>query len=1030
MKISEISIKRPVTTLMMVFMILILGFVSFSRLNVDLLPNINLPIAVVSTGYPGAGPQEVESIVTRNLENIMATVNNVKSIRSVSSEGNSIVILEFNDGTNMDLATLEMREKIDLIRRVFPDGVTSPLVLKLDPNMMPIMSFGISQEGQDVGRLMLWVEDVLKPRLERLDGVASVSISGGYQNEIKVIVDPERLSANGLSMMQLVNAVRMENINAPGGVIGDGQYDLLVRTTGEFTSLEDIQNIPVMSPTGSVFLLKDLAEVREDVKDTFRYSKINGKDSLTISVQKESTANTVRVAERVNKEIERIAKAHDGIELVTILDQSDFINNAIASVGRNAIVGGILAVLVLLMFLKNISPTLVIAASIPISVIATFIMVYFANITLNMISLGGLALGVGMLVDNSIVVLENIYRMRQEGLNRIEAAGQGSGQVSMAIVASTFTSICVFLPIVFTQGIAAQIFKEMALTVTFSLLASLLIALTLVPMLASKLIRNENFGKRNRTLDATGRFYQRVLSWALGHRKTIVLLTLLAFSGSLIALPMIGTEFMPASDQGQISVSVRMPKGTRFTETARVVAEVEAYASNIPEVIAISSSVGSEQMRIGTAAIRDRGSITLILSELSARNRSTDEIGDAIRKDIQIPGAQIQVDTGGSVFGGGGGGMGMSSAPISIDIKGENLDVLKQIAKDLTAIVMAVPGTREVGSNYEEGSPELRIMPDRQKAAQYGVSSAQISQAVQNVLQGTVASRYKVDGRELDIRLQVAGIEKLATSDIEAILVTSPTGISLPLHALADFEYASGPVQINRTDQTRVITVSSAIRGRALGTIVKDIQDRMVNYDLPEGYTLFYGGENQQLMETFGDLALALILGIILVYMVMAAQFESLVHPFVIMASVPLGFTGAFAGLLIAGIPLSVPAVLGMIVLAGIVVNNGIVLVDYINILQRENAEDRMGNILKAGTTRLRPILMTTLTTILALVPLALGWGEGAEMQLPLAVSIIGGLTLATVLTLVVIPVLYTLLDDLGKAGKKRLRLRPSKGDV
>lgn len=1018
MKISEISIRRPVTTLMMVFMILILGFVSFTRLNVDLLPNINLPIAVVSTGYPGAGPQEVEAIITRNLENVLATVSHVKSIRSVSSEGSSLVILEFTSGTNMDFATLEMREKIDMIRQMLPEGVSSPMVLKLDPNMMPIMSFGISQEGQDVGRLMLWIEDVVRPRLERLDGVASVSISGGYQQEIQVIADPGRLAAGGLTLMQLVNAIRMENINLPGGIIGDGKYDLLIRTTGEFSSIDDIKNIPVMNQAGTLFLLKDLAQIREDVQDTQRYSRINGQDSLTLSVQKESTANTVRVAERVNREIRAIARSHGGIEMVTILDQSEFINSSIASVGRNAILGGILAVIVLLMFLKNISPTLVIGASIPISVVATFIMVFFANVTLNMISLGGLALGVGMLVDNSIVVLENIYRLRQEGKDRIEAARLGSGQVSMAIVASTLTSICVFLPIVFTQGIAAQIFQEMALTVTFSLLASLLIALTLVPMLASKLIRNENFGKKNKTLDAVGNGYRHVLSWALGHRKIILLVTLLAFSGSLFALPRIGTEFMPASDQGQINVSIRMPRGTRFTETAAAVAQVEAIAAAIPEATAVSASVGGGQMRIGASPSRDRGSVTLVLKSLSERSRSTEEIGDDLRERLRIPGAEIRIDTGGMMFGGGG----MSSAPIAIDIQGENIEILKSIAAHVLETVASVPGTREAALNYEEGAPELRILPDRQKAAQFGLNTAQISSAVQAALQGTVASRYKVDGRELDIRVMVPNRSQKTINDIESIMLASPLGTLVPLYAVADFEYASGPVQINRTDQARVLTVTSAIRGRALGSVVQDIQDRMADYPLPEGYTLFYGGENQQLIETFEDLILAMILGVVLVYMVMAAQFESLVHPFVIMAAVPLGFTGAFTGLLLAKVSLSVPAVLGMIVLAGIVVNNGIVLVDYINILRREGGSSRRDSILQAGTTRLRPILMTTMTTVLALLPLALGIGEGAELQLPLAVSIIGGLTMSTLLTLVIVPVLYTLTDDFGIWVKKRLK--------
>ena len=1019
MKISEISIRRPITTFMAVLIIIILGSVSFSRLNVDLFPDINLPYAIVSTEYRGAGPREVESIVTKNLENVMATVNNVKSIRSVSSEGNSMIIMEFNQGTEMDFATLDIREKLDLIKRMLPEGVGTPMVLKLNPNMMPIMSFAVSQQGKDISRLKTWVEDVLKPRLERIDGVASVNISGGEEKEVKVIVDPEKLASKGLSTTQLINTLRMENINAPGGIIADGKYDLVVRTTGEFKSIDDIRNLLVASPTGSSFLMQDIAIVQEGPKDSKSYSRVNGQDSLTVSVQKESIANTAKVAEKVNREINNIQKGLKEIGIHPIVDQSVFINRSISSVTQNAVIGGLLAVIILLLFLKDIRPTLVIALSIPISVIATFIMIYFAGITLNMISLGGLALGIGMLVDNSIVVLENIFRMRQEGLSRIEAAKKGSAQVSMAIIASTLTTICVFLPIVFVQGITAEIFKQLALTVTFSLLASLVIALTLVPMLSSKFLSSEKVEKRNKTMDRIRSVYRNILNWSLLHRKSVVILTLAAFSISLLSAFSMGTEFFPSSDQGEINISIKLPRGSRYDETVKAVQQVEGLVSNIEEVDTIASSVGGSQsgMRLMRSSA-DSGNIDIVLKPLEKRNRSSSEVGEEIRSKVKnIAGARIQVSSESNMMGGRMGGA--SAAPISIEIRGDELDTLQRVSEDVRKIVEDANGTREVSTSIEVGAPELRVSLNREKAAQYGINTAMISSAVQNSLQGVVATRYKVDGRELDIRVQDTSDGSFDVMGIENMLISSPLGVSVPLKTISTLEYDNGFVKVDRKNQTRYVTVNSNIQGRSVGQVVKDIEKQLQNYVMPEGYSLYIGGENEQITDSFRDLALALLLGVILVYMVMASQFESLFNPFIIMFTVPLAFTGAFLGMLAWGIPLSVPAFLGMIILAGIVVNNGIVLVDYINTLRKDGI-DRKEAILKAGPTRLQPILMTTLTTVLGLVPLALGIGEGSELELPLAVSVIGGLTFSTILTLIVVPVMYTLFDDAGRKLKRK----------
>ncbi len=1020
MRISELSIKRPVTTLMAVFVVIILGFVSYTRLNVDLLPSINLPLAVVSTPYQGAGPEEVEGIVTKNLESVLATVNNVESIQSISSEGSSLIILQFTQDTDMDFAALDIREKLDLIQGRLPEGVSDPMVLKLDPNMMPIMNFGISQEGRNVTQLKDWVEDVLKPRIERIEGVASVNITGGLDREVKVIVDPKKLISNGLTMNSIVNALRMENINAPGGIVTDGKYDLLVRTMGEFQSIDDIRNLPVTAPSGVTFFMKDLATIKEGAKDESAFSKINGQDSLMISIQKESIANTVKVAEKVNKEMATVQEQNQGINIVTVLDQSVFINRSISSVANNGMIGGLLAVIILLLFLKNLRPTLVIATSIPISVIATFIMIYFSNITLNMISLGGLALGIGMLVDNSIVVLENIYRLRQEGLGPIEAAIKGSSQVTMAILASTLTTICVFLPIVFVQGITAEIFKQMALTVTFSLLASLAVALTLVPMLSSKLLQRENFNKKNITLDRIDALYRRWLFWALSHRKSVVAIAVILFSASLVMIPVVGTEFFPAVDEGQINITVNAPRGSTFEETQSILMGVEETIANIPEIDTISTSIGGGMTGVNlSSGSQDSGNITIVLKERNERKRSTGEIGDEVRKKVaNIAGCEISIDAGGSMLGRGmSGGLGGSS--ISISVKGESLETLRKISEDLVDIVSKVEGTTEVKSSYEEGAPEVQIMLDRSRASQYGINVAMVSAAIQSELQGTVATRYKVGGKEIDVRVKTPYEQEMDMQAIRNMEIPTTSGTMVPLSSIADFISEKSPVSINRQDQSRVVTVTSDLSNRPLGNVMKDIQEQVEEYPLQEGYHISYGGENELLQDAFNDLTMALALGVVLVYMVMASQFESLVHPFTIMFAIPLAFTGAFLGLLVAGIPLSVPAFIGLIILAGVVVNNGIVLVDYINILRSEGME-RNEAILQAGPTRLRPILMTTLTTVLGLLPLALGIGEGAELEMPLAVSVIGGLSLSTLLTLVVVPVIYSLFDDMGKYFRRK----------
>ena len=1035
MKISAMAIKRPVTTAMCVLIVIILGAVSFGGLGLDLLPDISFPMAVVSVSYSGAGPMEVESLVTRPLESVLSTVSNIKSIHSVSGEGNATVMVEFASGTDMDFAALDMREKVDMIKGMLPEGTGAPLILKMDPNMIPIVEMAITNDG-DLASLKSLVDDSVVPRIERLEGVAVVDIYGGREKEIRVGVYPERLQGYGLTLAHIVQALRLENLNLPGGSVDDGNKRYILRTTGEFQSVEEIGEIPIALPAGGVIMLREVADIEDTFKETTTVMTANGRNSIDLSVRKESTANSVQVARRVNAEMERIKKDFPGIEVKTIVDTSVFIQKTIDNVTEMAVMGGLLAIAVLYLFLRNFRSTLIIGVAIPISIIATFTLMYFNGLTLNMVSLGGLALGVGMLVDNSIVVLENIFRYRQEGYNRLDAAREGSDEISMAVVASTLTTVAVFVPVVFVEGIAAEVFREMALTVSFSLLASLVVALTLVPMLSSKYLRVSNGGgktlrvkfvsslldKWNIAFDRFDRAYRRVLAWALGHRKSAVIGMVVLFVASLVSAVLVGAEFFPAMDQGYITVSISLPSGTVLEETERVAGRVEQMVAAVPEMEDVFVVLGSGG-GMGSQTNTSSGIVYGKLVDLNKRKRSSFEIADYLRQQVaDIAGAEISVESMAMA------GFSLVGSPVNIQIKGDDLAELARIADDIKEIVQGVEGTRETASSLDEGKPEARVVVDRKRASLYGLNVSAIASTLQASVDGQVATKYRVGGDEIDIRVALRGDNVEDLHNLGNIIITSPAGFQVPLDEVADIAIGEGPSSINRTNQVRVVSVSSGIFGRDLNSVMRDIRAELARYPLPEGYEIEYGGENQEMVEAFTSLFKALVLAIILVYMIMASQFESLVYPFIIMFSVPFALTGALGSLVLTGRSLNVASFLGIIMLTGIVVNNAIIMVDYINIL-RSRGTDRNEAVLKAGPVRLRPILMTTLTTVLGLFPMSLGIGEGAELQAPLATAVIGGLTFSTVLTLVVIPVVYTIVDDMGSRMRRRWQQRERQGD-
>ena len=1031
MKIWDFAIRRPIFTVMVIMVVLVLGAVSLLRLTIDLFPQIKLPMAAVVTTYSGAGPQEVETLVTRPLEEVMGTVNNVKEIRSESSEGVSVLIVDFNWGTDIDLATLQMREKIDLAQRYLPDGADKPMVFKMDPAMMPIIALSVSG-GRNLQELRGLAEDVIKGRLERLDGVASVSVAGGYQREIQVLVDPARLQAYGLSLAQLTQALQVENMNLPGGRVEEAGKELLIRTTGEFRQVSDIEEVLVLLPQGGTVKVKDLARVEDTYRDQRQYTRMNGRPSVGLFVQKQTTANTVRVAGLVKRAIPEVLKElPPGVDIRVVMDQSGFINNSVRNVVRNAIAGGILAVLILYVFLRNFRSTMIIAAAIPISIVATFVLIYFAGLTLNIMSLGGLALGVGMLVDNAIVVLENIFRHRQEGLGRVEAAGFGTEEVAGAVTASTLTTMVVFLPIIFVEGIAAQFFRELALTVSFSLFASLLVALSLLPMLSSRMLRvegaevllgGEGLSRRfpggvlawlGRAFDWLNTSYRFLLRGALARRRLVVAVAAGAFVASLFVVPLVGMEFVPRMDTGEFSVEIKLPDGAVLAETEKVVSRVEALVNEIPERETVFTTVGAiTSMMRGNEAGSELGKVEVRLVPRRLRGRPVNQVVEEVREKVsRIPGAEFKVNAASGFVGGDWAG-----APITVILKGDDLEVLRRLAEEVAGRVRQVPGTRDVDYGLAQGQPEVQVRVNRDKAAAYGLGLAQVASTVRTAISGQVATRYRVGGDEIDVRVRLQPESRRDLRDLENLVVASPLGVQVPLREVAGLVVARGPVTISREGQSRIVTVTAGLAGRPLGAAMRDVRRSLADLRLPPGYALEYGGENKEMMEAFASLGLALVLAVFLVYMIMAAQFESLLYPFVIMFSVPLAFVGVIWGLALTRRTLNVPSFMGVIMLVGIVVNNAIVLVDYINILRRRGM-GRDEAVLKAGPTRLRPILMTTLTTVLAMLPLALGLGESGEAQAPMATVVIGGLTLSTLLTLVVVPVVYTIFDDLGRRG-------------
>jgi len=1015
LKIARFSVHRPVFTTMLTLSVIILGGISFSRLPVDLMPDVSYPTLNISTTYENASPEEIEELVTRPLEQAMSAVPGVEEVSSVSSEGRSRVQLTFSWGTDLDTAANDVRDRLDRAIGRLPEDAERPSLRKFDPASFPILILGASSYLDPVQTRQI-IDDEIQYRLERVPGVAAMDVMGGLAREIHVDLNPDKLKALGIPLNQVLSSIRTANVMLPAGSIEVGNLEITLRTPGEYTSLAQLRDTTIAVRSGAPVRLGEVAEVADRWERVRRIVRVNGRPGLRLSINKQSGTNTVEVAERVLEEIDRINEDIPQIHITPIVDTSRYIRRSIANVGSSAVYGGAFAVLILLLFLRNLRSTAVIAAAIPISIIATFAMIYFGGFTLNLMTLGGLALGVGMLVDNAIVVLENISRWREGGASPVSAAVQGTEEVTAAIIASTLTTVVIFLPLVFVRGMAGVMFKQLAMVISFSLLASLAVSLTLVPMLASRFLRPAGGGEAEG--DRLGRRlyrwsgaafarlelgYQRLLHFSLNHRLAVAGGAALLLIGSLLLIPLVGTELMPQSDEGEVRVDLEMEVGTRVGVVDEAMQEVEALAARaVPETESVVATAGGGSSHTGDLRIS--------LAPQVRRDRSSEEIAAALRPLLAgVPGATIRTRAGQGLFllrrlAGG-------SERVEVEIYGYNLETASAIAQKVKALVENVDGVTDARIARDFGAPERLIDVDRAKAETMKVAVQDVAEMLQTVISGRPAGNYREAGDEFTIRVKVKDSERLSPREILDLTVNNSEGQPVVLRNLVTLSPRSGPVEVERKNQERLITVRANIAGRDLGSILGDIRRELGSIPVPSGFRIDFGGDYEEQRKAFRELALNLILALVLVYIVMACLYESLRDPFVVMFSVPLAIIGVVLVLFLTDTTFNMQSYIGCIMLGGIVVNNAILLVDYTNLLRREEGMALPEAIETAGRRRLRPILMTALTTIFGLIPLALGLGEGGEAQAPLARAVVGGLISSTFITLLVVPVAYSLFE-------------------
>ncbi len=1030
MSIPRIAIQRPVTMFMISGVIVLLGLISVFRLPVDLLPEVTYPSLTVSVGYSGVGPLEIETLIVRPLEQSLAAVPGLERMNSTASEGRGMVRLNFAWGTSLSEAADEVRTRVDRIRGRLPLEADPPSIQKFDASQSPIMGIGLEGDYDRVTLRELAEQD-LGPRLERVDGVAAVTVNGGLRRQIHVELSREKITALDLPVDRVIAAIRTENQNVPLGEIDEGDTTFLLRSQGEFQNLDQLRDLVVFSRGSVPIYLKDVADVKDTTEDFRNFTRINGKAGVRLQVSKQSGKNTVAIASAVRDEIERINREVPGVHMTVTDDQSVYIERSIAAVKEAAYVGALLVVAIIFLFLRNLRSTVIICTSIPISIVGTFALLYFSGFTLNTMTFGGLALGVGMIVDASIVVLENTFRHMEELKKpRMQAAVEGAEEVWTAILASILTHIAVFVPLLFLSGISSILFVQLSVVVMFSLGMSLFVAVTVVPVLCSRLLKlppptEERRGVLGALFTASERFfsavdegYRRFLHVALQHRPTVFVIATGLTLAAFLALPTIPTELVPQTDEGQVSVSARLPPGSRIERFEAVVLRLEDMVrANVPEMQTLIANGGSGGFGRGGG----NASLQVQLVPRTERQRSSDEIATDLRRQlVGIPGVVITTRASGGnnqitrLLSGGN-----QDSRLAVEIRGEDLNEARRIAQDVLTVLNDTPGIANPQLGREEGRPELAIRVDRPKAALLGMTVSGVANTIRTNISGTTAAQYRENGKEFPIVVRLREEDRDRIESVNDVMVSTPQGQVLPAKNLMDLHSQIGPTEISRKNQQRITNVNAEVDADyALSDALRNAQTRLTQVRVPQDFSVGFGAEVEQQAEAFGQLRVLLILGVLLVYAVMASQYESLRDPFIVMFSVPVAAIGVVIALKLTATTFSLQAYIGVIMLAGIVVSNAILLVDYTNVLRRRDGLPLREAVEQAGRTRLRPILMTTLTTILGLVPMSMGIGDGGELQAPLGRVVIGGLTASTLVTLVLVPSVYTLFEE----GWKRSR--------
>ena len=1025
MKIADVSIKQPVFITMIIIALVVIGGLSYSRLGVDLMPDITLPIVAITVANPGVGPEEMESQVTKPIEDVLSTLNGLDKLYSTSAEGISLIVAQFVLEKDAQQAASEVREKVATIRNTLPREIIEPIIDKFDPSAVPVVSFGVQSKGQamNLPQLRTYIEDKIQPLIQQVDGVGAVNIIGGLEREIQVEVDLNKMNALGISIAQVSQAIRGENLNLPAGRVTEKSQDFLIRTKAEFRSLQEMLDITVANVAGNPVYLKDIGTVKDATKTKRTISRLNGQENIAIVVQKQSGTNTVKVADQVYKALDRIKAANPNVEIRTTVDTSVMIKNSRDEVINSLILGILFAGLVVLFSFGDLRNTLITVAGLPVCIIAVFAVMSALGYTVNVITLMALSLSVGLLIDDAIVVRENIFRhMDKLGQSPRQAASDGTSEVGLAVMATTLTIVAVFLPVAFTSGIAGKFFRQFGVTVAAAVLISLFEAFTFAPMLSAYFFKKAEKGGRktlasrfegfvSKLYEKLGNNYRPILRWALGHRKTIVLITTGVFILSAYLFTLVGTGGAPHGQQPEFNLAIQTASGSSLEQTDRIVRRIEAVLRQQKEITDLAAIVGT------TDGASDQATINV---KLNIPTKDAQAYQDRLRPRLAvIPGATITFQEAMSM--GGGAMSSMQQLPIQIDLKGTDLGHLSKAGDDVVKALQSVSGLVDINSNNRPPKPEIQIQIDRERATRLGAGTFQVASLMRSLIDGDLASKYREGEKLIDIRVRASEDVRTNLDKIRQAYLPTLRGGSITLDQVAQLKIVNGPTQIKRTNRTRRISISANIlKGRAMNEITRKADAALAGVRFPSDVSYEYSGQVEMTRKMFSSLTLALFLAIIFVYMILASQFGSFVQPFVIMLALPLSIIGAVLGLLLANKLFDMVAFIGLIMLMGLVTKNSILLVDYTNVLRRRGLK-RSEAIIEAGSTRLRPILMTTLAMILGMIPVALGLGASASFRQAIGFTIIGGLISSTVLTLVVVPVVYVILDNfVSKFSKKK----------